>query len=70
MVYEEEALWKDLANTENPELSFELKQALYMKHCRNPEKTKQSCEGICCVSAGRISRKSNGKICWQDLMTS
>ena len=40
MVYEEEALWKDLANTENPELSFELKQALYMKHCRNPEKTK------------------------------
>ena len=40
MVYEEEALWKDLANTENPELSFELKQALYMKHCRNTEKTK------------------------------
>lgn len=40
MVYEEEALWRDLSSTENPKLTLELKQALYMKHCRNPEKTK------------------------------
>ena len=40
MVYEEEALWRDLSSSENPKLTLELKQALYMKHCRNPEKTK------------------------------
>lgn len=58
MVYEEEALWKDLANTENPELSFELKQALYMKHCRNPEKTKAI---LAKVSAAYLRDESHGR---------
>lgn len=40
LVYEEEALWKDLNNVKDPKIAFELKQALYMKHCRYPEKTK------------------------------
>lgn len=46
MVYEEEALWKDLQRVKDPKkIAFEDKQALYKKWCADPEKTKRLLRG-------------------------